>query len=167
MVTQRLLYFDGLAVAAQGDLLLVYYFGTPTIAHLERLEAFADCVCREHGERVIYAQVIGDEHRLPSKETQQWAVGMTERLAPRARTIISYPKGDSFRSISIRSVLNEVSTDSRKRQHIVDWQSEFVAAIALSRTELTPGTAAINALIREMEAAHEGSQHTRAQRAEL
>lgn len=164
MVAQRLVYEDGIGIAACGDVMLIYFFDTPTVAHMKRVEAFATALVEELGDTIIYAQMIADGHPLPSREAQSWTVEMGGRLIQHIRGIVAFPQGDSFRSIAIRSVLRMVGMLIRTRQRIVDSEPEFLDAILEQRSAHTPTRREIVVVVRELEAARRGAQQP-AQRA--
>lgn len=158
MVAQRLVYEDGVGIAACGDVMIIYFFDTPTVAHMKRVEAFATALIEELGDTIVYSQVIADGHPLPSREAQSWTVEMGGRLIPHLRGIVAFPKGDSFRSIAIRSVLRMVGMLIRTRQRIVDSEPEFLDAILEQRSAHTPTRREITVVVRELEAARRGAQ---------
>lgn len=158
MVAQRLVYEDGMGLAACGDLLLIYYFDTPTVAHMKRVEAFARALIAELGSTIIYSQIIADGSALPGREAQEWTVEMGTRLLSNIRGIVAFPRGNSFRSIAVRSVLRMVGMLLRTKQRIVDSDGEMLDAINEHRSEKTPSRREITVLIRELETARIGAE---------
>jgi hypothetical protein len=122
------------ALAACGDVMLIYFFDTPTVAHIKRVEAFARALIGELGSTIINAQIIAEGHSLPSREAQAWTVEMGSRLIADIRAIVAYPRGNSFRSIAVRSILRTVGMLIRARQRIVDSEGEMLDAISTAST---------------------------------
>jgi hypothetical protein len=147
-------YEDGLGVAWDGDFVLVYFFDTPTMRHLERLDAqLGELFERDHSPW-LYAQIIAPGHPLPAKDAQAEGAVLADRYRANMREMISFPMGDTFRSIVIRSVLRFVMTLSRRPQRIVDSFDELHAVVRSSATERTPTRLQIDRLAHALEVAH-------------
>lgn len=140
---------DGITVTQDGDLFITYYFVHPTMAHMKLLDELIERNMFARDGSILVAQVIVADQPIPNRETQVESARLVEKIASKTREILTYPLGDTFRSITVRSVLRLLNMLSRKRQIVVDSWDELHSEIQRNASADTPDRVRVEAMLSE------------------
>jgi hypothetical protein len=144
-----------LGLHAIEDTLLIVYFDSPNVGVFQAIGAAMDELMASRSDSLLVAQVVDPGKGFPSIDAQRAAAKMTERIASRTREIITFPSGDSFRALAVRSVIRKVNMLSKKRQIVVETMQEFHDEVRKTASSKTPDRVTIDRVIAELRADHE------------
>lgn len=137
------------------DTMLIVYHDSPNVAVFQAIGVAMEELMASRTDSLLVAQVIDPGRGFPSADAQKAAAKMTEKIASRTREIITFPSGDSFRGLAVRSVIRAVNMLSKKRQIVVGTMDEFHLEVRKYASAKTPDRATVERVLTGLRAKHE------------